>query len=53
MSFDERFDYLIRAALRAERDGEYRVARALRRMARDIQPIDRSLTLTVREVVAS
>ena len=53
MSMDERLDYLIRAAIRAERNGEYRVARALRRMARDIQPIDRSLTLAFTEAEAA
>jgi len=47
MSLDERLDYLMRAAMRAERNGDYRVARALRRMAQDIQPIDRRLTLAV------
>jgi hypothetical protein len=53
MSLDERLDYLLRAALRAERNGEYRVARSLRRMAQDIQPIDRSLTLALRDVEAA
>jgi hypothetical protein len=52
MSMHERIDYLLRAASRAERNGEYRVARSLRRMARDIQPIDRTLTLSFREQAA-
>lgn len=49
MSVEQRLEYLLRAALRAERDGEDRIARSLRRMALDMQPIDRSLTLTVTE----
>lgn len=52
MSMEQRIEYLLKAALRAERDGEYRIARSLRRMAADIQPIDRALTLTVREGAA-
>lgn len=47
MSTEQRLEYLLRAALRAERNGEYRIARSLRRMAADIRPIDRSLTLAV------
>lgn len=42
MSVDQRVHYLLKAALRAERNGEYRVARALRRMAEDILPISLS-----------
>lgn len=53
MSLEQRLEYLRRAAVRAERDGELRVARALRRMARDIQPIDRSRTLAVDEGAAA
>lgn len=53
MSLEQRLDYLLRAALRAEQDGDLRVARALRRMAEDMQPIDRSLTLAVREAQAA
>lgn len=49
MSFEQRRQYLLRAALRAERDGEYRVARTLRRMADDILPIDRSRTLRLEQ----
>lgn len=44
MSLQQRMDYLLRAAQRAERNGEHQVARALRRMAEDIRPIDRALT---------
>ena len=47
MSVEQRLEYLLRAALRAERNGDERIARSLRRMAQDIQPIDRALTLTV------
>ena len=53
MSLEQRLEYLLRAALRAERNGEYRVARSLRRMADDIRPIDRSLTLAVSDVPAA
>lgn len=44
MSPEQRVEYLLRAAQRAERNGEPDVARALRRMAEDIRPIDRALT---------
>jgi hypothetical protein len=47
MSVEQRVQYLLRAALRAERNGDDRIARSLRRMALDIQPIDRSLTLAI------
>ena len=47
MSLEQRQEYLLKAAVRAERNGEYRVARSLRRMAADTRPIDRSLTLAV------
>jgi hypothetical protein len=40
MSVEQRVGYLLKAALRAERNGEYRVARTLRRMADDILPLD-------------
>ena len=53
MSMEQRLRYLLRAAVRAERNGEYRVARSLRRMAADIQPIDRSLTPVVNDGAAS
>lgn len=53
MSMEQRIAYLMRAAVRAERNGEYRVARSLRRMAADIQPIDRSLTFMAGDAVAS
>ncbi len=39
MSVEQRVHYLLKAALRAEQNGEHRVARALRRMAGDILPI--------------
>lgn len=50
MSVEQRLNYLLKAALRAERDGEYRVARALRRMADDILPIDRARTLSLHDL---
>lgn len=46
MRLEARLDYLLKAALRAERNGDLRLARALRRMAEDIRPIDRALTLS-------
>ncbi|MFP4623023.1 MAG: hypothetical protein ACOC3J_06715 [Gemmatimonadota bacterium] len=49
MSVEKRLEYLLKAALRAERNGEYRVARALRRMADDVLPIDRSRTLSLHD----
>ena len=53
MSLEQRFEYLLQAAVRAERNGEYRVARALRRMAADMRPIDRALTLAVDDRTAA
>ncbi len=53
MSLEQRLDYLLRAALRAERNGEYRVARSLRRMADDILPIDRARTVVLPSVPPS
>lgn len=50
MSLEQRLEYLLRAALRAERAGDHRLAASLRRMAADIQPIDRALTLALQEV---
>lgn len=52
MSMEERIEYLLAAATRAERNGEYRIARTLRRMAADARPIDRSLTLAVQDTTA-
>ena len=49
MSLEQHLEYLLRAALRAERSGDLRVARALRRMAKDTLPIDRSLTVSAAE----
>ena len=47
MGLEQRAAFLLRAALRAEQNGEHQVARSLRRMAEDIRPIDRSLTLAL------
>lgn len=44
MRMEQRLDFLLRAAQRAERNGDHEVARALRRMAEDVRPIDRALT---------
>lgn len=47
MSLEQRLEYLLRAARRAEQNGDLHVARSLRRMAEDIRPIDRTLTLSL------
>lgn len=39
MSVEDRIRYLLRAALRAEREGAERAARALRQMAEDARPL--------------
>lgn len=53
MSLEQRQEYLLNAALRAERNGDNEIARALRRMAAETQPIDRSLTLSLGEAAAA
>ena len=45
MTVDERIRYLLRAAIRAEGEGDLRVARAFRRMAEDARPLDGVLNL--------
>ena len=40
MTMDERIRFLLRAATRAEDEGNERVARNFRRMAEDARPID-------------
>ena len=40
MSMDDRIQYLLRAARRAEGEGDARVARLFRRMAEDAQPAE-------------
>ena len=45
MSLEQRMSFLLKAAQRAERNGEHHIARALRRMAEDIRPIDLSRPL--------
>lgn len=42
MTWRERIRYLRRAALRAEGEGDRRVAEALRRMAREAMPVEAS-----------
>lgn len=51
MGLEKRMEYLLRAALRAEQNGEHRIARSLRRMAEDTRPIDVATTITLREAV--
>ena len=43
MKSEERIRFLLRAAGRAEGDGNFRVANVLRRMARDVRPLEFSL----------
>lgn len=40
MSVEERIRYLLRVAVRAEGEGDVRVARIFRRMAEDARPLD-------------
>jgi hypothetical protein len=40
MSMDERIRFLLRAATRAEGEGDQRIARIFRRMAEDARPLD-------------
>lgn len=42
MNVDERIRYLLRAATRAEGDGDLRIARNFRRMAEEVRPLDGS-----------
>lgn len=53
MSLEQRREYLLRAAERAKANGEYRIARSLRRMAADTRPIDVSLTLGIADRTAA
>jgi hypothetical protein len=53
MSLEQRLNYLLNAAVRAERNGDHRLARSLRRMAEDIRPIDRAITLVLSEATAT
>ncbi len=46
MTVEQRVRYLLKAALRAEHNGEHRVARALRRMADDILPVSAAGSLS-------
>lgn len=39
MSIEERIHYLLQAAMRAECEGESRIARTLRRMADEARPV--------------
>ncbi len=43
MSAESRVGFLLRAAERAEREGNARLARTLREMARELRPLDRAL----------
>ena len=48
MTMDERIRFLLRAATRAEDEGNERVARNFRRMAEDARPIDESALMVLR-----
>lgn len=45
MTVDERIRFLLRAATRAEGEGDLRVARSFRRMAEDARPLDGAFCL--------
>lgn len=47
MSIDERVRHLLKAALRAESEGQFRIARTLRRMADEARPLAGSGAITV------
>lgn len=51
MNVEERIRYLLRAALRAEGEGDRRVARVLRRMAEEALPAAASLASPVPSTV--
>lgn len=40
MNVDERIRFLLRAATRAEGEGDLRIARNFRRMAEEVRPLD-------------
>jgi hypothetical protein len=44
MSVESRVEYLLRAAARAEREGSVGLAEILRRMARELQPLEADST---------
>jgi hypothetical protein len=44
VSADSRIEYLLRAAARAEREGNVRLAAILRKMADELRPVDGALT---------
>lgn len=48
MTVDERIRYLLRIAIRAEGEGDLRIARTFRQMAEDARPLDAVLELTGR-----
>lgn len=48
MTWEERIRYLLRAALRAEGEGDREVAATLRRMAREAVPVEVSPRSTIR-----
>jgi hypothetical protein len=44
VSADSRIEYLLRAAARAEREGNARLAAILKRMAEELRPVDGAST---------
>lgn len=43
MNVEERIRFLLRTALRAEGEGDLKIARLFRRMAEDLRPMERAL----------
>ena len=52
MRIEERIRYLLRAAQRAEREGDSKAARLFRRMAEEMKPLEGSTSLPLRPAVA-
>ena len=48
VNVDERIRFLLRAATRAEGEGDLRIARIFRRMAEDARPLDVALSPAIR-----
>jgi hypothetical protein len=46
MSTESRVEYFLRAAARAEREGNLRLAAILRKMAEDLNPMDLGLSVS-------
>lgn len=53
MSVDQRIRFLLRTALRAEGEGDLRVAELFRRMAGELRPLGRTLVMVADPVEGS